>query len=225
MKTFILPLAVFISHGIFSGALPAHAESFRCEGIFAQPVVPKMGYIKNGLCSDNIFYFFRKLKAVHPDEDFSNTQVLYLYPRWTGAYRYNMRTIKFKSGYKLWMFHVVLLHKGLIYEYDHESDNDALPVAQFFEESFGSSWKIQGGHKNYIETVEKTFHNDYDDPTPSADSQLRMHVRALPAEVYLNEYSFERDHDMNPQVKNYAHWVYGDPRFPDETLEDFLKKF
>jgi hypothetical protein len=54
-------------------------------------------------------------------------------------------------------------------------------------------------------------------------SELRLHVRAIPADTYLEEYSFDRTRTPGRTVKNYIHWIHGDERFKDQTLEEYLK--
>ncbi|MGZ3769945.1 MAG: hypothetical protein ACXVCP_08090 [Bdellovibrio sp.] len=213
MKIVLLFIFEFIIFGTFS----AQAATSSCEPIFHNI---EQKYYVDGMCPDNTFYFFKKFKEAYPKEDFSASKVLFIFPRWTGSNQYHFRTSKFKAGYKLWHFHVVLLHKNYIY--DSELKNEAISVADFFKQEFGADFKTEHGHKNYIETIEKVFSNDYDDDPPEADSKFVMHVRPIPAETFLKEYSFKRSLS-DPKEKNYAYWIHGDPRFPDQTLEKFLE--
>ncbi|MGZ3749234.1 MAG: hypothetical protein ACXVCD_17990 [Pseudobdellovibrionaceae bacterium] len=226
---FIFTLAI-----LSSCVLPAQAEALRCETLFQTPTNFQGCYI-NGMCPDNIFHLFRELKAKHPHDDFSKTQVLYLYSRWTTSLRHDFKNIKFKplrsrdGKQNSWHFHVILLHQGLIYDYDYDINHTAVPVAKYFKDMLGASWSPsgEGEPRTYHEATEQTYRDDYDeydDPAAEPGARLRMHVRAIPANVYLQEYSFNRTATMGSPIKSYAYWIYGDSRFPDESLEDFLER-
>jgi len=59
---------------------------------------------------------------------------------------------------------------------------------------FGAELVNNGQETIYQENTEQTYHDEYDEPTPEKESRLRMHVRAISADIYEKEYSFNRNH-------------------------------
>lgn len=225
---------IFLIGTVFSilmFALEGYSEVSRCEGVFTTPKRLRkfQGTYQADACPDNAYNLFKKLKLDHPQEDFSGAKILYIYSRWSGSYRHDHRTIKFrpfpldKHYSEEWYFHVVVLHDEHIFDLDYGPENVAVPVREFFDKMFGARWTVNNSRKEYTETLKQTYKDLYDEDTPENDSQLRMYVRAIPAAVYEKEYSFHRSTQFNPDVKNYIYWLYDGSRFPDQTLEDFLK--
>lgn len=222
---FIIALSVLLD------CSQAYSNQLRCEAVFQTPIKQRkfQGVYQANACPDNAYNLFKKLKMDHPNEDFSQAKILYIYSRWSGSYRYDQRTIRFrpfpsnKYYNKEWYFHVVVLHDNLIFDLDYGSENVAIPVREYFSQMFGARWIVHNNKLEYVETLQQTYKDLYDEDTPEEGSRLRMYVRPIPAEIYEKEYSFDRSTKFNSGIKNYIYWLYEGSRFPDQTLEEFLK--
>lgn len=204
------------------------AQSNRCE--FVLDVKPKYSecYV-NGACPDNIFRMLSKIQEESNDLDIKSDQVLYVYSRWTGSTIYDFNRTTFRplitrnGKTQNWKFHVVLLRNGFVYDFEHNREIKPVAVKQYFEEMYGAGWETLGSQKKYHERSVQLFFEEEEDIPPPIEARQRLHVRAIPASVYLAEYSFERPKPFDPKVKSYAYWIYGDPRFEDQTLEAYLE--
>jgi hypothetical protein len=209
---------------LFVWAAQISAESLRCEFVF-EDSLPFKGNYMPGMCPNNIFFLVKDLEKTVSKQELEKMQVLFIYPRWTGSTKYDLRFTKFeplqtKNGAKkTWNFHVVLKHRGRIYDYEYKSKNLAVSSYEYFREMFG----VNFSNKGYTENIKKYFFEGDDDPPPDEGAKLLMHVRVIPGDVYLSEYSFVNGGSNLQNGKTYSHWVNGDSRFPDQTLEEYLE--
>lgn len=211
-----------------------NASIISCEKLFNQ-FSEHIDCYKEGMCPDNIYNLIKKFKAIYKkDKSWKNSKVLYIYSRWSGKNNQVLNATKFSpkktrhKDSKHWSFHVVLLHKNKIYDFDHSSEFITIPIIYYFKSMFGANWKGRNKKIIYNEnihqvSIEKELGLDL--PTPDPDSKLQLHIKEIPAEIYLNEYSFDRSSNPKPGIKNWAYWIKENNLYPDRPLEEYLKKF
>lgn len=194
--------------------------------------IPELtGCYQPGLCPDNIYRLIDHLKKTYPGEDFSKSEVLYIYSSWHPISRHELSSNRFvplrsRNGTpKPLMFHVVLQHRGKIYDLDHNSQNATVSLKQYFEEMFGARWHPEGSSpKEKYTEIARQFLMEEDSPSPAPGSSLRLHVRAIPAETYRKEYSLDRTNKGNHGLKIWSDWLNDEEHYPGMTLEEFLIK-
>lgn len=185
-------------------------------------------FYKNGLCCDNAFKLLQKIREISPSETFENSQILYIYSRWSGEFHYLHLHNYFRPFLSRqavtprWGFHVVLLHNDQIYDFDTGPNPQPLAIHDYFERMLGSFWRFVEDQWRYQDLRQQYFiENDLELPL---NSQLKMHIRSIPAQTYLQEYTLVQPYLLDPTTKGFKYWLNAN-EYPDQTLESFLWPF
>lgn len=112
--------------------------------------------------------------------------------------------------------------KNYIFDFEKNKNGQAMPINDYFEEMFGAWWEEKNGIKKYSELSRQFFYDELDNLSPPKNAEQKLHIRTVPARVYLKEYSFNHTNDFNSQNKNYIYWVIDGSPYVDQKLEDYL---
>jgi hypothetical protein len=170
---------------------PASSQDLRsCGSIFQEA----NSRYHCGQCSDNIYGLVRDLKE--KNFDVSEAKVLYLYRRAPGLpYRIEtsrLRPLKTREGASVtWSFHVVLLWKGEIYDFDYSPSPRPVPVATWIREMWETEKQNNG----------KWWHRILGPPHETF-------YRAIDANLYLEKHLPDNRAIKNPTgVYSYKNWM------------------
>jgi hypothetical protein len=194
--------------------------------LFIEPNLRLQSPYRPQFCADNIFYLLENIRKTSPHFDFESARVLLIYSRWTGAMPYvhlDNFFIPLRSrgeGLPRWGYHVVLQIGAEIIDFDYAENLRPVPLAEYFKTMFDSEWRAHGITTTYSELKQQFFLNDEYDETPG--SILKLHLRAVPASVFLAEHAPYREAGLNQGRIPILKWITGTSRFPDQTLESYL---
>lgn len=185
---------------------------------------------REGMCCDNIYYLVEKLHQRHPEIPLSESEILYIYSRWSGDFSYIHKHNYFiplrslSESLPRWGFHVVFKYSNTIYDFDYGPEAAGIEIREYFKTMFGAHWNSTSERPVYEELDTQNFSDSDLEFNLATDSILKLHVRSIPASTYLDSYAPFNPIERNPLAKNYKYWLMNLPDLPDQPLEDYLWK-
>lgn len=237
--TAILSRFVFSLQNPRPNASPLPSESFvkAYQSAYQNPEQSKPYH-----CHENVKSLIEKL-AVEDPSSLSESEVLVLFrfdPQWKhgvishisgelgelAPYRFTSNLVATnlrEKGSDVFVYHVVLRHKGMIYDLSYKSENSGIPEREYFNEMFlatGSPFQdLEKAESAPLQERKRDKIKRY--RFASADQMMaELRVRPIPALDYLKSY---HDKFSQNQVRNpYRLWLEGEEDYKSFRLSQFL---